>query len=137
MNVKKYVTGSLVVFVAIFALDFFFHGFLMSGQYEAIKHILRADDSMMTYMPAMLLGDLIIAFTFCYVFIKGREGKGIAEGIRYGLIIGFGFGVGSALITYAVYPLTGYIMLSYFIGYPVMMAIHGAIIAAIYKPATA
>lgn len=135
MNTKSYLIGSIVVFIVMYLLDYLFHGIILAGQYEMIQHILRTPEAMMTYMPAMLLADLIMAFGFGYIFIRGREGKGIGEGIRYGLLIGFVFGVGPAMINYAVFPLTGWIMLAYFFGYPIECMILGAIFAAIYKPA--
>lgn len=90
---------------------------------------------MMKYMPAMVIGFLLYAFGFCYLFTRGYENKGIGEGIRFGFYIGFFFMVSSSMIEYAVYPLSGWIMLAYFIGYPIINMIMGAVFAAIYKPA--
>jgi len=135
MNTKSYVIGSIVVLIALVITDYLFHGLILKGPYMAIQNILRPEAAMKTYWPAMIIGDILLAFGFSYIFIKGREGKGIAEGIRYGLLIGFCFGVGNAMIQYSVYPLTGWIMLAYFIGYPIQCMILGAIIAAMYKPA--
>ena len=134
MNTKNYVIGSFVVFVVMFILEFLFHGYILQGSYEAIKHILRPETAMTTYLPAMILGYLIYAFGFCFIFLKGYEGKGIGEGVRFGLYIGVFFGISFSLIEYAVFPLTGWIMLAYFIGYPIINMIIGAVFAAIYKP---
>lgn len=134
MNTRKYIIGSIVVFIVMYAMEFGFHGMIMAGPYEAIDHILRPQAQMMTYMPAMVIGFLIYAFGFSYIFIRGYRGKGIGEGLRYGLLIGIFFGISSSMINYAVYPLTGWIMLAYFIAYPIMNMILGAVIAAIYKP---
>ena len=138
LNTKKYIIGSIVVFIAMYAMDFILHGLILAGQYAPLylQGVLRSDTTMLTYMPAMLLGDLFIAFGFCYLYVRGREGKGIGEGVRFGLIVGLAFGVGPALINYSVYPLSGWIMLAYFIGYPIQCMILGVIIAAMYNPAT-
>jgi len=135
MNAKKYIIGSLVVFIVMYALEFGLHGMILAGAYNSIQHILRPEADMMTYMPAMVIGFLLYAFGFCYLFTRGYEGKGIAESLRFGFYIGFFFGVSSAMIEYAVYPISGWIMLAYFIGYPIMNMIMGAVFAAIYKPA--
>jgi hypothetical protein len=134
MNTGRYVIGSIVVFVVLYALEYFFHGVILADQYEAIKHIYRPEDQMGSYMLAMILGELLFAFGFCFIFLKGYEGKGCAEGVRYGLYIGIAFGVSNALISYAIFPLSGWIMLGYFFGYPIMMMIIGAVFASIYKP---
>lgn len=134
MNTKKFWITGLVVFLVMYALDFLFHGMFMVKYYNEILHILRPEEAMMTYMPSMLIGQLLIAFGFTYIFVKGYEGKGCVEGIRYGLIVGFVFGVGPAMINYSVYQMTGSIMLAYFIWYPVECMIMGAVAATVYKP---
>ena len=134
MNVPKYILGSSVVFVVMFLLEYVFHGIILKEQYDMIAQYLRSQEAFEQRFMSMVIGYLIFAFTFCYVFIKGYEGKGIGEGIRYGIIIGVGFGVASAFINYTVWPITGWIMLGYVIGYPIMTAIMGAFMAMLYKP---
>ena len=133
MNKKNYVITSVVVLLVMFALDWAFHGWFMTDYYTALGDILRPQEAMETYFLSMLIGQILIAFGFTYIFIKGYEGKGCAEGIRFGLLVGFAFGVGPAMINYAVYPLTGTIMLAYFIWYPVECMIMGAVAATVYK----
>lgn len=136
MNTQRYVIGSIIVWVVLCLLEYLLHCVILAGSFESIKHILRPEDTMMLYLPATLLGNLIFSFAFCYIFIKGREGKGMVEGIRYGLLIGFGFGVSSALVQYSMYPLTGWIMTAHFFGLPILMAILGAFFANWYQPAS-
>ncbi|MFC1475086.1 hypothetical protein ACFLQG_00425 [Candidatus Zixiibacteriota bacterium] len=134
MNTKKYVIGSIVVFVVMFILEYVLHDLILGGQYEATKEIYRTEEAMMQYFPAMILGYLMMSFGFCYIFIQGYKGKGCAEGIRYGLIIAFTFAIPSSLIYYTVFPMSGWMMLGYFIAFPIETMILGAIIASIYKP---
>ena len=134
MNTSKFIITSLVVFVGMFALDFLFHAIYMVENYKSIASIMRPEADQMSYFPALLLGQLFISVGFVYVFIKGREGKGIGEGIRYGLIIGLAFGVGPSIINYAIYPISGTIMLNYFFWYPIECMILGALASVVYKP---
>ena len=134
MNTKKYVIGSIVVFVVMFVLEYVLHEIILIGQYEATQHIYRTKEAMGQYMPAMILAYIMMSFGFCYIFIQGYKGKGCVEGIRYGLLIGFAFVVPSALINYTVFPMSGWIMLGHFIGFPIETMILGAVIATIYKP---
>jgi hypothetical protein len=85
----------------------------------------------------MVLAYLLQAFLFSYIFIKGYENKGLMEGLRYGLVIAFAFGVSSSLIQYVVQPWPGSLIVSWITGYLVEMAAAGVILAAIYKPANA
>ena len=134
MNRSKFIITTLVVFVGMFALDFLFHAVYMVENYKSIASIMRPEADQMRYFPALLLGQLFITVGFVYVFIKGREGKGIGEGIRYGLIIGLFFGFGSTIINYAIYPISGTIMLNYLFWYPIECMILGIITSSMYKP---
>lgn len=136
METKKFILTGLVVFIVMYILDYLFHGMIMQKYYKEILDLLRPEDKMLTYLPAMLLGQIIIAFGFTYIFIKGYEGRGIKEGVKFGLIIGIFFGVAPAMINYAVYKITGMIMLYYFFWYPLEGIIMGAVAAAMYTPKT-
>lgn len=130
MNTGRYVIGSIVVFVVMFFLDYLLHEVFLSSFYAAMADCMRPEP----YWSAIVLGELIFAFGFCFIFIKGYEGKGCAEGVRYGLYIGIAFGISSSMISYAVSPMSGWVMLAYFFAYPIMMMIIGAVFASIYKP---
>ncbi|MEW5796994.1 MAG: hypothetical protein AB1772_11620 [Candidatus Zixiibacteriota bacterium] len=137
MNTGKYVVGSLAVFVYIFLAEFVFHGLIMENLYSPHLHLLRPEAEMYAYMIWMILGYLVMAFGFCFIFIKGYENKGIAEGFRYGLYIAVAFAWPTSLVEYAVYPFPGSWIVGWIIGYPIMMIIAGMIFAAIYKPKAA
>ena len=130
MNWNRYFIGSIVVFVVLFFLDYLFHEVLLASFYAVNAACMRPEP----YMLAIILGELIFAFGFCFIFLKGYEGKGCAEGVRYGLYVGIAFGVSNAMVSYAVYPLSGWVMLSYFFGIPIILMICGAVFASIYKP---
>ena len=137
MNVKRYVLGSLAVFVFIYLAEFLFHGVIMAGKYQEQIELLRPEAGSMARMPVMALGFLIMAFGFCFVFTKGYEGKGIAEGIRFGLYVAIAFGLSANLINYTVFPWPGMWVAYWTIGETIIMMMGGALIALIYKPAAA
>jgi hypothetical protein len=135
MNIKRYVVVAIVVWVALFILEYILHGVVLTGFYRDIEHTLRPANSMPAFFAWVLLGEVILAFGFCYIFVKGYENRGIAEGVRYGLLIGITFGVSTTLINYAVHPIPGGMAVALIVGYAVEMGILGIIAAAIYKPA--
>ncbi len=135
MNVRRYVVAAIVVWVALFILEYILHGVVLTGYYRDIENTLRPANSMPEFFVWVLLGQLILAFGFCYIFVKGYENRGVAEGIRYGLLIGLTFGVSTTLINYAVHPIPGGMAAALIVGYAVEMGILGTIAAAIYKPA--
>ncbi len=131
MNIKRFVIASIVVFVIIQAIDWLVHGILLASWYQEIKGLWRTD--MMNFMWLMMLGCLFFSFMFVFIFIRGREGRGPAEGARYGLLIGLLMYVSGTLGQYAMYPIPlGMAMI--WLGYGIIeMVIAGLVAAAIYR----
>jgi hypothetical protein len=137
MNVKRYILGSIAVFLFVYVAEFLFHGFFMKDAYLARMDLLRPEAEAMAYMPFMALGFLILAFGFSFIFVQGYEGRGVAEGVRFGLYAAIAFGVSAHLINYAVFPLPKNWVVSWIIGESIIIMLAGAVIALIYKPQTA
>jgi hypothetical protein len=133
MNVGRYVLGSIIIFLFFYIMEWLFHGLILSGWYNEAGGLLRPDLEAGGLYWLMLLGLLILAFGFTFVFLKGYENKGVAEGFRYGLYVGLAFFVSTSLIGYGVFPLTAKILIAWIIGYPVIMILGGMIFAAVYK----
>ncbi|MEJ2628987.1 MAG: hypothetical protein P8078_10565, partial [bacterium] len=74
MNGKRFLLASIIVFIVFEALNFVIHGLILAGAYEATMELWRAD--MNQKMWIIYLGDLVRAFLFVYIFIKGYENKG-------------------------------------------------------------
>ena len=134
MNPKRFIITSLVVFLAFEIIDAIVHMGILSKAYESI-HLWRTD--MMSKMWIMHLGSIILAFLFTYIFIKGYENKGIAEGLRYGGIIGLFANIPYGFYSYAMYPLPFSLCIQWFIYGMIEFIICGLIAAAIYKPSKA
>ena len=134
MNAGRYVLGSVVVALYFYLYEWLLHGIIMSKSYNEQLGLFRPDIESGIFLFWMLLGLVIMAFGFCFIFLKGYENKGIGEGFRYGLYVGITFAVSTALIEYSVFPFPGSWVISWIIGYMIMMILAGIIFAAIYKP---
>lgn len=134
MNVKRYVIASLAVFVAMLILDFIFHSGLMTPVYDQIQGIWRSDAEMMKLMPIGYIFTLLWAFLFCYIFIRGREGKGLIEGIRFGVVMALFYSLISSIWQWTMYPIPFRLVMYWFFFGLVEMAILGIVAAVIYKP---
>ncbi len=133
MNTKRFIIASIVIFIAVEILDFVEHGLILRNAYGALMGIWRTD--MNSVMWIMYVTALAFSFLFVFIFIKGYEGKGIAEGIRFGLLIGFlMIGVG-IFNQYVVYPIPFNLAIQWFIYDMIRFVIYGIIASAIYKPA--
>ncbi len=127
---KKFWTGFVAVFVAMEILEFLIHGVLLSSAYQATKDVWRPDmDSLMwVYHILAIVG----AFFFTLVFSKGYEGKGVMEGVRYGLYIGIWMSVGMAYGSYAMIKIPYSLALQWFVYGVIEYVVFGIIVAAVY-----
>lgn len=131
MNTKRFILASIAVFVAYEIIDSIVHALILCGTYETLKDIWRPD--MEQKMWIMYIAVLFFSFLFVYIFTKGYENKGIAEGIRYGLLIGLLINIGM-FYQYVVYPLPLTLVVQWFIYGMIQYIICGIIASIIYKP---
>ena len=131
MNIKRFVIASIAVFILIQAVDWLVHGVLLSGWYAEIKGVWRPD--MMNLMWVQVLATLFFSFMFVFIFTKGYEGKGIPEGIRYGLYIGLLVNVSGMFGQYFMYPIPLGMALVWVAYGIVEMIIAGTVAAVIYR----
>ena len=127
---KKFWTGFAVVFVAMEILMFLIHGVLLSSAYQATKEVWRPDMESLMWVYHVLA--IIGAFFFTLVFSKGYEGKGVMEGVRYGLYIGIWMSVGMAYGCYAMIKIPYSLALQWFIYGVLEYVVCGVILAMVY-----
>ena len=131
MNIKKWILASLAVFVVYEALNFLIHSVILMGIYEATAELWRQD---MNYtMWIMYNSDLVKAFIFVFIFIKGIENKGWKEGLRYGFWIGLYVSIGMGFGTYSWLPIPFSLAFQWFIYGVIQLVICGIVTALIYK----
>ena len=133
MNCKRFLIASLVIFVVITGLDYLITNYLMMASYEAFKHVWRPDMARKMWMwyPIGLLTSLL----FTYIFIKGREDKGLLEGVRYGIIIWLFVSVPVSVSFYVLIPIPYTMAVKWMAIGLLEMLVSGVLVAAIYKPA--
>lgn len=132
---KKFWIGFVVVFVAMEIVMFLIHGVILASSYEATKDVWRPDMESLMWIYHVLA--LIGSFFFTFIFSKGYEGKGIAEGVRYGLYIGIWMASGMAYGSYSMINIPYSLALQWFIYGVIEYIIYGVILALVYgKQAT-
>jgi hypothetical protein len=132
MNVKRFIGASVAVFFVFDIVDTFVNFVILKKTYEALDPIWRAD--MMSLLWIFHVAYLILAFLFTYIFVKGYENKGIAEGVRYGIIIGLFFNITFEFFDYAMFPLPLSLCVQWFFYGMIEFIIMGIVAAVIYKP---
>ena len=134
MKNKTFWIGYIAVFVVMQVYGYVIHEVLLSDIYQSLAAAFRPDAEMMDMMWMMMVGSVFSLLLFCHIFTRGYEGKGIGEGVRYGLLIGLFVSIPMAVDQYVVYPLTGNLAVIWFFAGVIGFIIAGAVFAAIYKP---
>jgi hypothetical protein len=131
---KTFWTGFVVVFVVAQLVGFLGHAVWLEGTYQSLAAVFRPEAELNSMMWLMMAGSVVTLFLFCLIFTKGYEGKGIGEGVRYGLLIGLLYSTPMAVDQFVVYPITAELAAIWFITGVINFVILGAVFAAIYKP---
>jgi hypothetical protein len=131
MNVKRFLIAVVLVFAAFQIMDIFVHGFLLMKSYEALAQVWRPNLMSLTWI--MYGTGLVFAILFVYIFIKGYEGTGILEGVRFGIVAGLFVNVAGALNQYVIYPLPFVLVVQWLVYGTIECVIAGAIAAAAYR----
>jgi hypothetical protein len=135
MNWKKFVIAFIAAFVFLFVFGFLWYATLMHGAHREVPTLLRPEADLNSYFGWIILGHVVMAFFFtllCTRYVPtGGAGATTALGILVGLVY-----AGPHLISFAVQPLTTKILCGWIVGAVIQFAIAGAIIGAIYKPAS-
>jgi hypothetical protein len=127
---KKLLLGFIAVLVVFEVVSFVVNGVMLMSAYEATKSLWRPD--MMSLLWVFHVIMVIGAFFFVLVFSKGYEGKGIMEGIRYGLYIGIWMGVGYAYGTYGMIAIPYSMALIWFVTTVIQYMLAGIVVAVIF-----
>ncbi|HUL55301.1 MAG TPA: hypothetical protein VLT83_18005 [Opitutaceae bacterium] len=132
---KKLWLGVLAVFVVLAVCEAIVNLLLLSSAYAATASLWRPTAEMKIWVFYLVYA--FIAFFFTLIFSKGYEGKGIAEGLRYGFYVGMLLAVPMAYGTYAAMPIPYSLALQWFLYGLVEYLICGMVLALVFgKQAT-
>jgi len=132
MNWKNFFITFIVIYILGGILNFVIHGILLMDTYDALSAIWRPD--MERLMWLQYVTPLFLSFFFVYIFAKGREGKGVMEGLRYGLIIWGFLSIPSIYGQYMVYPIPYSLVLKWLVSDLVILVILGITVSLVYNP---
>ena len=93
VNVPRFALSVIIGFAFIFSTDFIIHQKLLMDMYIATKDLWRSPEAMQDFLPYILASQILIAIIPGYIYTRKHEGKGIIEGLRFGLPLGLLFAV--------------------------------------------
>jgi hypothetical protein len=135
MNIKRVLAAGVVAWLVSLPVGYFVNDVLFAGLVTANSAVLRPQAELNAKLPLAFVFLLLAYLTFAYAYAKGYEGgKGLVEGVRFGIITAVmvtGFGL---VWQYVMFPITGTLSAAIILDFFVEMSIYGAIVGAIYKP---
>jgi hypothetical protein len=90
----------LLAFASYIATGYMVHGYLMQDIYSITSELWATPDVINHNMPFYYVGAFVFSVCAAIVFQKGYEGKGVDEGIRFGIL----FGTALAALKISTYP---------------------------------
>jgi len=132
MNTSRFIITFIVVFVVYFLLGWILNDVILN--WEGVGGMKDPADMGVGSTILGIIGGLIFAFMFCFIFIKGYEGKGVVEGFRYGLYISLLMFLPLLFVFYGYYTYTSGIIWGFVIGQMIITIILGIVAALLYKP---
>src|SRR5262252_6379212 len=132
---KKFIIAFIGAYIFIFFWGWLLNGVLLKDIYAQTPNLWRTQSEMAGLFHWIIIGQALVVFSFVMIYASGFAGGGIAAGIRLGLLLEIA-AIGMRLGFYAVQPIPGKLILYGSIGGLIEMVIVGAMVGAIYKPAS-
>lgn len=129
---NKLWVGFIAVYVVLMATNFLIHEVILVPTYQTLVEngIMRGAEA--GTMWIYFVTGLIVAFFFTLIYSKGHEGKGIGEGVRFGLYAGLFMATPFAYDNYASVIIPYSLALQWFIYMVIQYIILGIIVSMIY-----
>jgi len=108
----------------------------MHSAHQEVPALFRPEADFKAHFPWLTLGEIVMAFFLTILCARFVPGGGAGSGAMLGLLVALVY-AGVHVIDFAVMPLTTKILWGWIVGALIEYAIAGAIIGAIYKPASA
>ena len=137
MDTKSWLRATIGAFVAVFATDYVVHQIWLGEFYHAHAGWWRPESEMQSMRPLMLLAQLSFAALLALIYTRGYERKkeGVAQGLRFGILMSLFVAIPHSLMTHVVYPYPEPLIWSWFMGCLLKTVLAGVTIGALYKPA--
>ena len=137
MDYKRLSLAAVVAWVVDSVYSFVVYMNLFGGEMSANPGVFRSASAVNANAPLMLVASLVAFFALAWIYAKGYEGRGIGEGLRFGVVMGVFI---TGFISIAMYGtlnigsrLGGLMSVASF----VELLVVGLVLGAVYRPAAA
>lgn len=132
MNRQRLWLSCAAVFVVLFGYDWLLHNVLLKDIYVQVASLWRSPVDVQAHSVWIVMGQMTVAIVFSYLFAKGYEKQGVAEGVRFGLMIGLLMS-SPYFAAYAAQPLPLYLVGAWVVGTLFEFVLAGIVITMVYR----
>ncbi len=129
---KRFIIAAIVMIIFVQIYEFAIHAGALSGLYGSLASVWRPEEDMQSFMPWMILGQVLFAIMFCVLYTCSKCRNTVSQGVTFGLIVGVLFSSAS-LIFYAVLPITFNLMIMWVITGIIECVLMGLILSFLLK----
>ena len=131
---KRFIFAFIAAYVFIFLWGWLLGG-VLQDVYTQAPNLWRPKDETKSLFHWIIIGQALIILAFVMIYASGFAGGGVMAGIRLGVLLEIA-AIGMRLVIYAVQPFPGKLIVYGSVSGLIEMVIVGAIVGAIYKPAS-
>jgi hypothetical protein len=136
MNYARLASAAVAATVFDAAYGFLVYGMLLAPEFARYPGVYRSAEDGQMYLPLMFAGLFIAIAAAAIVYAKGYEGgSGVAEGARFGFLLGVFVVFAFASVDYAVLNIGRKLAVMTAAAGFVEWLVIGTIIGLVYKPA--
>lgn len=136
MNVGRLALAAVAATVWDAVYGFLVYGTLLAPEFARYPGVYRSNDAGQAFLPLMFGGLLIAIISVAIIYAKGYEGgSGVAEGLRFGILLGVFVVLAFAGVNYAVLNIGRKLAaMTAAAGFVEWLGV-GTILGLVYKPA--
>jgi hypothetical protein len=132
---RHFVISVAVIFLLTVAFGIVIHGVILGPEYEKLTpNFYRAHEDSVHYMPWMMLGNLMFAAGFTWIYRQGRQDKPwLGQGARFGAAVAVMSTIPTFLTYYAVQPTPTHVVIQQILFGAIAMVVVGIVAAALNR----
>ena len=136
MNYARLALATVAATLFDACYGFLVYGMALAPEFAKYPGVYRSEDAGQAFLPLMFGGLLIAILTAAIIYAKGYErGSGLAEGMRFGLLLGVFVVLAFSSVNYATLNVGRRLAASVGAAGFVEWFVIGTIIGLVYKPA--
>ena len=134
MNRARLALTALVSWVVYLGVSFLVHAVLLKNIYMQHASAMRPEADANGILT-LGFGFALLGFSaFAYLYARTCQGGGVAEGIRFGVMVGVILCCFGTIWDYMVWPVSPTLAALWMVDYLLEFALYGGIVGALYQP---